>query len=111
MHVARKVHVGRNGFAHMRNPLHHAVNLAVAGSPVDLVEARRIGGVVKINLHRRKSLSLDPRQLPVRLFPNRHVHVRVAIDANLLAEFPAQKLVDRQFQRFAGKIPQRDFKT
>jgi hypothetical protein len=73
------------------------------------IEARGICRVVEVDLHRRKALILDPWKLPVRLFPNRNVHIRVAIDANLLAELSAHELVDGQFQSLAGKIPQRNF--
>ena len=93
MHVAGKVHVGRNGLAHVRNPLHHAINLAVARRPVNLIEARGIAGIVKVDLHRREALILDPCELRVRLRSGRVVDIRVAIDPNFIAEPSAHKLV------------------
>ena len=95
----------------MRYPLHHAIDLAIARSPIHGIEARRIHCIVEVDLHRRKALRLDPRKLSVRLFPNGNIHIRVAIDADFIAELAAHKLVHGQLQRLAGKVPQRNFQA
>ena len=96
MHVASEFHLFGNGFAHMLDPAHHPVNLGVVGSPVHPVEAVRIGRIIQVNLHGGETLILDPWKLTVGLRPRGILHIGVAIDPHLVAEFSAQELINGQ---------------
>src|ERR1035437_7823208 len=95
----------------MGNPLDHSVDLTVAGGPVHRVEACRIFGFIKVDLHRREAFVLDPWKLPVALWPDWVVHIGVAVDADLIAELPTKQLIYRKPQRFPREIPKCNLNT
>src|SRR5690349_11997618 len=89
MHVARELHFFGNGFAHMLDPSHHAIDLSVDGVPVHTIEAIGVSRTIEVNLHGGEALILDPWKLSIRLWTQRILHIRVAIDAHFVAEFSA----------------------
>src|SRR5579872_1765152 len=111
VHVASQVHVRRNRFAYVGDPLDHAIDLAVAGRPIDGVETSWIARIVEVDLHRGEALILDPWKLTVGFGADRNIHVRIAVNAYLVAELSAHELIDRESEGLAGEIPEGDFQT
>ena len=95
-----------------RQLIDHALHFRRARRPVELIVLVGIGGLIQVELDggiavidglRRHRGELLGRGQP------RLIQRRVAVDADLVAELPAEQLIHRHVQRLAGQIPQRRF--
>jgi hypothetical protein len=89
----------------------HVIDLGVVGGPVDAIEARRVGGIVDIDLGGGETQLLNllnPRE--GALVAGDHLPVAgIAVDAYAVPHLAAHQLIHRHTQRLAGNVPERRF--
>ncbi len=110
MHIGADVNVWANCFTCTGDLIHHTLQLGRAGGPVVAVVLIGVVGLIEIKLDCREAHgSCVARAFGKVFWRGQALLVQgcIHVNADLVSELAAKKLIDRQAERFAGEVPER----